>query len=305
MTSESEVRLHPLTVLNVADHHTRARANLDKHQDKTNQHQHQLALGALLGETHGSTISITNSFEFKTHDAHVDYAFVTSRYEQYKKNFPQIELLGWYAVGKLEHARDFARHEALGEALDVPVDSLMHLTLDPDGFSSASATGDLPIHVYTVETSVVDDKPKASFVATKYEVDSVESERTAVEHVAHILPSGGGSAATAFSEHIDTQRTALEMLIERVDVLRRYVAAVEANRLPLDSARMRQIKSVCASLPAIDSELFVAQSTQERNNTLHVGLLATLTRAIGLANETVERFNHSHERAGGRRRGLF
>lgn len=302
MTSQSEVRLHPLTVLNVADHHTRATANnLDAQQSQSHQ-----AVGALLGETHGSTISITNSFEFKTlHDANVDYDFVSSRYEQYKKNFPQIELLGWYAVGNLEHARDLARHEALGESLDVPVDSLMHLTLDPDGFSSASATGDLPIHVYTVETSVVDDKPKASFVATKYEVESVESERTAVEHVAHILPSGGGSAATAFSEHIDTQRTALEMLIERVDVLRRYVAAVEANRLPLDSARMRQIKSVCASLPALDSKLFVAQSTQERNNTLHVGLLATLTRAIDLANETVERFNHSHDRASGRRRGLF
>ena len=142
MTSESEVKLHPLTVLNVADHHTRAKANFDKRQDQPTEQQTHLALGALLGETHGSAISITNSFEFKTHDAHVDYAFVTSRYEQYKKNFPQIELLGWYAVGELDHARDLARHEALGEALDVPVDSLMHLTLDPDGSSSASAVAD-------------------------------------------------------------------------------------------------------------------------------------------------------------------
>ena len=35
-----------------------------------------------------------------------------------------------------------------------------------------------------------------------FEVDSIESERIAVDHVAHILPSGDSNAASALSQHL-------------------------------------------------------------------------------------------------------
>lgn len=40
------------------------------------------------------------------------------------------------------------------------------------------------------QVHVVDDQPTMRFVSVGYKIDSIESERIAVDHVAHILPSG-------------------------------------------------------------------------------------------------------------------
>ena len=46
---------------------------------------------------------------------------------------------------------------------------------------------------------MVDEKLTTTFAVVPYKIDSIESERIAIDHVAHILPSGEGASGSAVS----------------------------------------------------------------------------------------------------------
>merc|ERR1712087_817430 len=115
-------------------------------------------------------------------------------------------------------------------------------TLDPH--STYSAGRELPINLYEPEVVMLDDAPTMRFSKVAYKVDSIESERIAVDHVAHILPSGDSNSSSALAQHMGGQYTAIAMLTERVDVILRYLRAVANKQVPVDHVLLRQIKSL-------------------------------------------------------------
>jgi len=165
-------------------------------------------------------------------------------------------------------------------------------------------TGDLPITLFESEVAVVNDMPTMRFVKISYQVDSIESERIAVDHVAHILPSGESSSASAFSQSLGGIHTALEMLTERVQIICRYLAEVQAGSVPFDHNLLRQIKSLCSRLPALNSEAFHNEFLQDHNHTLLVTQLAVITQGTALTNDIIDKFNIAYDKHS-RRRGIF
>ena len=293
----SECRLHPLVVLNISDHVTRSAANPQASQGR--------AIGVLLGESIERSIELRNSFELPCFpDGSIDLAFLETRREQYKKTFPDFDFLGWYAAGPMCEETDVPIHQALSDAVEAPTDALFFLSLDVDGNVPAGASSSLPICVYTAQNVLTSDAPSLHFVRSEYQVDSIESERIAVEHVAQILPSGDAHASSAMAQSTGGQSTALSMLAERINVLSKYMAAVESGTIAPDRELLRQIKSICIALPMLDTDEYRMQSLHDQNNTKVVTLLASLTRATGIANEMIEKFNSTHDR-GSRRRALF
>ena len=228
-----------------------------------------------------------------------DLGSVRTRLEQYQKNFPKYEMLGWYSTAPSVVDGDLAIHQGLSEVSD----SLLYLTLDPVLALTGTAR-ELPITVYESEVHVVDEKPTVQFAAVPYKIDSLESERIAVDHIAHILPTGDSSSGSAFPQHLSTQYTAMSMLQERIDVISRYLNAVSAGQVPADHEILRQIKSLAARLPALDTAKFADESMRDFNSTLLVAYLGCITKGIGMVNDVVDKYNLAYDKHS-RRRGIF
>jgi len=151
---------------------------------------------------------------------------------------------------------------------------------------------------------LVDDQPTMTFAPAMYKIDSIESERIAIDHVAHILPTGEGTSGSAFSQSLGTQYTAMSMLTERVELLQKYVAAVQAGAVPGDHQLLRQIKAICSRLPALDTTRFHEESLRDFNNTLLVAYLGCITKGTGMVNDVVDKYNIAYDKHS-RRRGIF
>ncbi len=100
------IELHPLAVLNISDHLTRARYLNGKDSNYR-------VIGALLGKQQGRSLDIVNTVEItfrvdkgqEVRDG-IDERFCQERLDAYKKLFPDLDCIGWYS--------------AQGGSLDVP-----------------------------------------------------------------------------------------------------------------------------------------------------------------------------------------
>lgn len=297
-SSSLNMTLHPLVVINVSDHFTRARAQSGGRPGAR-------VFGALLGEQIGRHVEIANSFEMKmtvtaSGETRADQDYLRTRLEQYKKTFPKYDMLGWYSTGSEVLPEDLPFHQALCEVTE----SLLYMLLDP---AQAMAPGnrDLPILIHESEVHVVDEQPTMCFVSVAYKIDSIESERIAVDHVAHILPSGDSNSGSALTQHLGTQQTAITMLTERIEIVRSYLQLVADGTVPADHEILREIKSLCAKLPAIDTPRYHDEFMQDYNNTLLVSYLGCITKGMGSINELIDKYNSAFDRGHSRRRGIF
>ena len=300
------VTLHPLVIINVSDHFTRARCNGGPAGEAAAAAPPRV-VGALLGVQVGRRIEIANSFELKCTIGDdgaplPNFEHLKTRLDQYKKTFPAYDMLGWYSTAQGVQPGDLELHQLLCER-EGTSGSLLYLTLDPV-LALAAGTRDLPITIYESEVHMVDELPVMRFVQLPYKLDSIESERIAVDHVAHILPTGDSNSGSAFSQHLSTQYTAISMLSERIDVIRRYLEAVSSGRARADHELLRQIKSLAARLPALDTARFDEEAMRDFNNTLLVTYLGSITKGAGTLNEVVDKYNLAYDKHS-RRRGIF
>ena len=297
--SATTLVLHPLVVINISDHHTRAKANAGGAA--------QRVFGVLLGEQEGRRVDLANSFEIKfggqgLADDALDHTYLRTRLEQYQKTFPTLDMIGWYSTADDVLPGDLELHQQLCETYS---ESLLYLVLDAAAATTgAGASNELPITIFESEVHVVHDAPTMTFAKVAYKIDSIESERIAVDHVAHILPSGDSNSGSALTQHLGTQYAAIEMLTDRIDVVRKYLTAVNAGDVPPDHELLRQIKSLCARLPALDNPAYQEEFNQEYNNTLLITYLGAITKGTCAINDLIEKYNAAYDKHS-RRRGIF
>lgn len=311
-TSEAlSLTLHPLVIINVSDHFTRSRANAPDASTPAR------VFGVIFGAQNGRKVEVVNSFEVKAVPGGSnasegapgpDIANLKIRLEQYKKTFPNYDMLGWYSTasgtpGTTEVLKegDLAIHQTLCDFCESS--SLLYLTLDPV-LALAGTMRELPITILESEVHVVKEVPTLQFGVVPYKIDSIESERIAVDHIAHILPTGDSSTGSAFTQHVNSQRTAMGMLAERIDVITKYLDAVAAQKIPGDHEILRHIKSLCARLPALDTPKLADESMRDLNSTLLVAYLGAITKGTSLVNDVVDKYNLAYDKHS-RRRGIF
>lgn len=294
-----QISLHPLVVINMSDHFTRFRA-----QSQSGEAHVPRVFGAVLGEQSGRKVELGNSFEMKvtgggTTALAIAIDYLKQRLEQYKKTFPKYEMLGWYSTASALEPSDLMLHTTLTEAIS---ESLLYCTLDPQGLLTAGK--ELPITIYESEVAIINEKPTPRFVKAAYKVDSIESERIAVDHVAHILPSGSSNLSSALAQHIGSQYTAISMLAEQIDVIRSYLGAVAQGKVPRDHAVLRLIKSIIGMLPALETPRFRQEMLRDHNNTMLISYISAITKGTAILNEVVDKFGIAFDKHS-RRRGIF
>ncbi|KAH9804594.1 COP9 signalosome complex subunit 6a [Citrus sinensis] len=269
-------KLHPLVIVNISDHYTRVKSQMNHSSsatttnDDNNNGAQPRVYGCVIGIQRGRTVEIFNSFELlydpSTHS--LDRAFLEKKQELYKKVFPHFYILGWYSTGSDAQESDMHIHKALMDINESPVYVLLNPSINP-------AQKDLPVTIF-------------------------ESERISVDHVAHLKPSDGGSAATQcqyplpsvvvffnFSDmnfaltclaaHLTGIHSAIKMLNSRIRVLHHYLVAMQKGEIPCENSLLRQVSSLLRRLPAIESEKFQDDFLMEYNDTLLIAYLAMFT----------------------------
>ncbi|KAM7252301.1 hypothetical protein ACFE04_024184 [Oxalis oulophora] len=333
-------KLHPLVIVNVSDHYTRVKSQLQQQSSDEQQQPPVRVYGCVIGIQKGRTVEIFNSFEllYDPSTNSLDRTFLEKKQELYKKVFPHFYILGWYSTVTDAHESDMQIHKALMDINESPVYVILNPTINP-------AHKDLPVTIYESELHVIEGIPQLIFVRSSYTIETVEAERISVDHVAHLKPSDGGSAATQLAAHLTGIHSAIKMLNSRIRVLHHYLAAMHKGEIPCENSLLRQVSSLLRRLPAIESEKFqddflmfllivstatVAVTTTleaigrghwcsspvrfsqlaaghvgwwEYNDTSLITYLAMITNCSSTMNEIVDKFNVAydrHARRGGR-----
>ncbi|KAK6133070.1 hypothetical protein DH2020_033109 [Rehmannia glutinosa] len=275
-------KLHPLVIVNISDHYTRVKSQslpphsaADAEASSPASQPPPRVFGCVIGVQRGRTVEIFNSFEllYDTATHSLDRAFIEKKQELYKKVFPQFYILGWYSTGSDAQEPDMAIHKALMDINESPVYVLLNPSINP-------SQKDLPITIF-----------------------ESEAERISVDHVAHLKPSDGGSAATQLAAHLTGIHSAIKMLNSRIRVLHRNLHGMQKGDIPGDNSLLRQVSSLLRRLPAIESEKFRDDFMMEYNDTLLVTYLAMFTNCTSTMNELVDKFNAAYDkqsRRGGR-----
>ncbi|KAL3503704.1 hypothetical protein ACH5RR_038153 [Cinchona calisaya] len=301
-------KLHPLVILNISDHYTRVKSQSQSQPPLTPSFTHVYidcdssssasqhsspprVFGCVIGVQRGRTVEIFNSFEllYDPSSHSLDRSFLEKKQELYKKVFPNFYILGWYSTGSDAHESDMQIHKALMSINESPV----YVLLNP---SINHAQKDLPVTIYESELHVIDGIPQLIFVHASYTIETVEAERISVDHVAHLKPSDGGSAATQLAAHLTGIHSSIEMLNSRIKVLYQHLLAMQKGDTSCESSLLRQVSSLLRRLPAIESEKFQDDFLMEYSDTLLVTYLAMLTNCSSTTNELVEKFNTAYER---------
>ncbi|KAL8160168.1 hypothetical protein V2J09_001705 [Rumex salicifolius] len=318
-------KLHPLVILNISDHYTRVKTQT-QHPNNAAAAAGDLVgvalppprvFGCVIGVQRGRTVEIFNSFELLYDPTMaLDRPFLEKKQELYKKVFPNFYILGWYSTGSDAHESDMHIHKSLMDINESPI----YVLLNP---SINHAQKDLPVTIFESELHVIDGVPQLIFVQSSYNIETVEAERISVDHVAHLKPADGGSAATQLAAHLTGIHSAIKMLSSRIRVLHQYLLSMQKvyaictarmflrnhysynlkGDIPTESSLLRQVSSLLRRLPAIESEKFQDNFIMEYNDTLLITYLAMLTNSISSMNELVDKINTAydrHSRRGGR-----
>ncbi|KAK6776979.1 hypothetical protein RDI58_023696 [Solanum bulbocastanum] len=291
-------KLHPLVLLNISDHYTRVKSQATgayagdgSSAGADSPPPPPRVFGCVIGVQRGRTVEIFNSFELlydpSTHS--LDRAFLEKKQELYKKVFPNFYILGWYSTGSDAQESDMNIHRALMDVNESP----LYVLLNP---SINHAQKDLPITIYESELHIIDGIPQLIFAQASYTIETVEAERISVDHVAHLKPSDGGSAATQLAAHLTGTHSAIKMLNSRIRVLHHYLLAMQKGEIPCENSLLRQVSSLLRRLPTIESEKFRDDFLMEYNDTLLVSYLAMFTNCSSTMNELVDKFNTAYER---------
>ncbi|XP_022734623.1 COP9 signalosome complex subunit 6a isoform X2 [Durio zibethinus] len=312
MTSSSSsgltFKLHPLVIVNISDHYTRVKSQMNPPPTSTStsgtvnnnnsngvelHQQFPRVYGCVIGVQRGRTVEIFNSFEllYDPSSHSLDRSFLEKKQELYKKVFPHFYILGWYSTGSDAEESDMHIHKALMDINESPLYVLLNPAIN-------HAQKDLPVTIYES-----DGIPQLIFVRSSYTIETVEAERISVDHVAHLKPSDGGSAATQLAAHLTGIHSAIKMLNSRIRVLHHYLVGMQKGDIPCENSLLRQVSSLLRRLPAIESEKFQDDFLMEYNDTVLITYLAMFTNCSSTMNELVDKFNTAydrHSRRGGR-----
>jgi len=242
-------------------------------------------LGALLGTQNGREVEIVNTFELAIEGGaeSVDHGFLVSRRDQYKQVFPSLEFIGWYTVAPKPTTRHIALHDQFTGYCSTPLLLMLQPTLAMISSTDVNAHT-LPFKAFEPSIEIRDRKSRSVYIEVPYTVETGEAERIAVDWTAR-----GGGSGTSLESHLQTQRSAVKMLHERILILIKYVTEVIAGQARPDQTTLRSLSALIASLPASENKYFREEFDTEYEDVQLTVFLSSLTKSTNILNDLVDK----------------
>lgn len=266
------IQLHPLAVLNISDHLTRAKY-------LTGKDSNYRVVGALLGKQNGRSLDIVNTVEIKFASdgkggqdrSRIDEAFCNDRLEAYKKLFPDLECIGWYSAAKDQTDMPALADAALHKKFQRFTESPLLAILNPESVEALKKKT-LPLFVYELDNTT----SSAQFIRLDYSLATSDSERIAVDHIAKATDAS--TTTSLLSTNMVASLNALKLLRRKirflVDMVRQGPPEVRANH-----TFMRRLQQICAQLPIAERADFEAHAFSDYADVAAVNMLATVLKA--------------------------
>ncbi|RXW13104.1 hypothetical protein EST38_g12753 [Candolleomyces aberdarensis] len=217
-----------------------------------------------------------------------------------KQVFPSLEFIGWYTVAPKPTARHIAYHEQFTGYCSTPLLLVLQPSLSLPGGSDINAQS-LPFKAYEPTVEIKERTSRSVFIEVPYNVETGEAERIAVDWTAK-----GGGSGTSLESHLQTQRSAVKMLHERILLLVKYVADVVAGTTKKDHDVLRSLAALVASLPASENKAFREEFDTEYEDVQLTAFLSSLTKSTNILNDLVDKHlvltANREDRGGPRRR---
>ena len=187
MSGSLTIQVHPLVVMNVADHQTRAkyRANPPR------------VIGMILGKQRGRILEVENTIETEYKEQNqqivINEEFTSERIAAYKVMYPDLDCLGWYsasAAGGKEVVHDQPTDgdmSILKNVISKFSENPLMLIMNTKS-QAALDKKKIPFFLYEQAVKSADGQaPPKSFVQLDYSLASEDSEQIAVDGVAHAI----------------------------------------------------------------------------------------------------------------------
>lgn len=281
------VALHSLVILNISEHWTRVRAQLDKPVK---------VFGALLGRQKGRNIELCTSFEMKMDPCQdnpefqeIDLEFLNTNIGQFKQVFSDLDFLGWYTTGNTPVENDIALHKQVCTINESPV----MLKLDPFGKHT-----DLPVYIYESVIDLINGDVTMLFIELEFSLATEEAERIGVEHIAK-HSSNDTQVQSTVADHLNTQYSAISLLNNRIRVIYEYVKAVKENKnnVKKNNEILRDIQSLCNRLPVMNSPNFYKEFYTLYNDVTWISYLGVITQGSNTLNQYINKFLVMYEKS--------
>eukprot|EP01084_Bolivina_argentea_P280603 479908_1 len=292
----TQIFLHPLVIMNMADHQARQVAESGKFDPKNPPR----VLGAVFGTQLNQRVEIVSSVELPysfddEKQIRIDVDAFAEDTDLYKQIYPEHELLGWYSTVKRIESIDMPFHKRFKEFNESP----LYLRMNPIVHTDAKA---LPVTVYRTELRQEKDKNKTIFVELPYKVVSDPAERLTTDHIIQDkdIPTKGSQIVPQF----DTVKNALMALRVRIAVLVDYLDTVQNGKNEANLEILRSIESVCSRLPIMTNDKFNQDFYSEMSNGMMMTYLASMTKAAAKVNSMLDLYDNMMESGRGQRRGM-
>lgn len=267
------VAVHPLVLLSVVDHYTRACSGTSKR-----------AVGVLLGTVVKGKVHATNSFAVPFEDDgrdasvwYLDHNFLEAMNDMFRKVNARERIVGWYSTGPKIRGGDLDANDLIRQYCPDPV--LVIVDVQPKELG-------LPTEAYlSVEEPQEDGAVTRAFEHLPSELTSTDAEEVGVGHLLRDVKDASTSSLTG---EIGAKVAALKSLRSRLGEMREYLVAVAAGELPVNNEIMYKMQDIFNLLPSLNlSELVKAFHTKS-NDMMLVLYVSALIRSIMALHDLVD-----------------
>jgi COP9 signalosome complex subunit 6 len=267
---EISISLSPLVIMSITDHYTRLRYITESIDAKV--------YGVLLGQQHGKSIKILNTFE-TTYDEEtktIDKSFVTRRSESFSKLFPDFEIMGWYTTCTKDSENTITSDEqAIGSQFEVFRENPLFLKMNVDIKKRQQQATDV-IAIFE------NNKTLLQFI-----IEPTETERIALDDAKKDISSTKDKSQ--LSVNLITTLISIKLLRKNVSSLINIIKNVPEIRKNHEIIRL--FASICNRLPLVsDKAAYSDELFTEYSDTVLINQLGVLNKAI----EQIQEFN-SHK----------
>lgn len=265
------VKMHPIALLSIVDHHERAVGNKKKKR----------ALGALLGENVNGVFEITNSYALPFTEKEgqgiyvLDHNYHEIMFAMFKKINIKEKFLGWYTTGTTFKKNDLEINEIFSEYTKDPV----LIVVDVKGKNSL----ELPTKAFVSER-IVDKRGYLvrGFKNIGCSVAAFEPEEVGVEHlVREIKDLNMDSLKSRLGDKVNS----LLALERKVGVIRGYLDDVLEGKRKLDKDIVKILQEIMSKLPKVMNEDFKREMSCKLNdNYLNLYVSSIVKNVINVHN---------------------
>jgi 26S proteasome regulatory subunit N8 len=279
MAAPTNVAVHPIVLLSIADHHSRVVQSVQKKR----------VIGILLGDEFRGQVNVVQCFAvpFEEDPADskvwfVDTNFIDDMYDLHRKVTLKERIIGWYSSKHTVSPNDLDIHHSMRRYTPQPV----FITTDV----GASDPHEIPVSAYIgVEIVRTDGHPMVtSFQNIPTVVDFLEIEEIGVEHLLRDIKDVDVSAIGTTLTNSTHGLAALESRLKKIS---NYLGDVIAKKLPVDPEIIGIVQSIFNFLPNLVLPDTARSVMTESDQSSFEIFLGQLCRSVVVVHDLV---NHRH-----------